>query len=984
MIGYLIKRPIAVFTISLAIIFLGIIAAGRMPTSLMPDIDIPEITIRISYPNHSAREIENNIVRTLRDNLLQVTHLKNIESESKDENASIKLQFEYGTKIHYAFIETNEKIDAAQNYLPKDLQRPVVIKASATDIPVLNLIVTPKNQNKNSFLQLGSFARQVIKKRIEQLPEVGIADMSGAPQPEIVVAPKIELMQQTGITPDMITNTLKNNNIESGNFIIQNGIYQYKFKFDNSLNTIDDIKNLNLLHQGKLYRIGELCQVYQQAQKPLGQLVHNGNHSIIFSVIKQKGAKISALKEKLYQLIKQFETDYPELNFKVLNDQSKILQISISNLFTSLILGTFLAVLILFFFVRNYKIPLIIAISIPSSLLISLLLLYVFNISLNIISLSGLVLGVGLMIDNAIIVIDNIVQKTEDKDIFQSVTQGTIEVVSPLISSALTTVSVFVPLIFLSGIAGALFYDQAISVSVGLLASILVSIILIPVIFYVLALKSGFYLKKENSTTTFYERTYVYFYRHKKIVLAIAIFGILLLGLLFLLPKQKLPALTQTDTVVYIDWNEPVSLTENQKRLDSLMKLFPEIEHYISYTGKQDFILKKQNQQDPNQSRVYVKTRSNSDLLHFKETLSKILPPQVKLNYQPAENVFNYMFGYDNDAKFYKIFPKNQSQLPDLENIFKFKEKYHLNALDIPTQPVLQIKVLQDRLLLYHISYNELANQLQAVFHQNYIDRLKNEKEFIPIQLSYNTTDIFKNLNNLFVRNQEGKQIPVNQLIKIRKNQQYKCLTADRKGEYISFITKNMDTKLLKDINQNSGFYITAPDSFTDNTSKELWYSILISLILLYLIMAAQFESFWQPLIILLEIPIDIGFALLFLYLFGSSINIMSLIGIIVMSGIVVNDSILKIHTINLLRNKGLSVDDAIHEAGKLRLKPILMTSLTTILALLPFLFMNGLGAELQKPLALVVIGGLLFGTFISLFFVPLAYRSLIKLNLKS
>ncbi len=983
MIGYLIKRPIAVFTISVAVIFLGIIAAYRMPTSLMPDIDIPEITVQISYPNHSTREIENNIVRPLRDNLLQVAHLKDIQSETKDENAVIKLQFEYGTRIHYAFIETNEKIDATQNYLPKDLQRPKVIKASATDIPVLNLIVTPANQDKYKFLQLGSFARQVIKKRIEQLPEVGIADMSGAALPEIVMEPKTELLQQAGITPEMIVNTIKNNNVESGNFIIQNGIYQYKFKFDNSLTHIDDIKNLHLFHKGKLYRIGNLCQVYQQAQKPLGQVVYNGNKAIVFSVIKQQGAKMSDLKQKLYQLIDRFQSDYPELNFYVLNDQSKLLEVSLSNLFSSLLIGTLLAVLILFFFVRNYKIPLIIAVSIPASLLISLLLLYLFDISINIISLSGLVLGVGLMIDNAIIVIDNIIQKTEENKLFEAVTQGTLEVISPLVSSALTTVSVFVPLIFLSGIAGALFYDQAISVSFGLLSSILVSVLLIPVIFYVLTRKKGIHIKKESQTETYYEKTYTYFYRRKKTVWITAFTGILFIGLIYFVPRQKLPKLTQTDTILNIDWNEPVSLAKNQRRIDSLLSLIPEVQQYISYTGKQDFILQKQNQQDPNQSRIYVKTKSNRDLVQFKHKFSQLISQQADFDFQPADNVFNYIFGDNKQNITAKIYPKNQTELPELESLIQLKENYHLNSLHIPVQSVLQIKILQDRLLLYDVAYPALIRQLQAVFHRNFIDRLKNQKEFIPIQLGYTRKDVFKTLQNLQVNNRKNELIPVNQLVKIRTNQQYKSLTADRKGEYISFDIQNMDKKTIDNINQNSDFYVNTPRSFSETTGKELWTSILISLVLLYLIMAAQFESFWQPLIILLEIPIDIGFALLFLFLFGSSVNIMSLIGIVVMSGIVVNDSILKIHTINLLRNEGSDIEDAIHQAGKLRLKPILMTSLTTILALLPFMFMNGLGAELQKPLAIVVIGGLFFGTFISLFFVPLAYRSFYYLFLK-
>ena len=292
-----------------------------------------------------------------------------------------------------------------------------------------------------------------------------------------------------------------------------------------------------------------------------------------------------------------------------------------------------------------------------------------------------------------------------------------------------------------------------------------------------------------------------------------------------------------------------------------------------------------------------------------------------------------------------------------------------------------------ERMLLFDVDYDRLVNELKSAFNENIIDNLKSEKRYIPIKLDYNVNNLKDILNGLFVENKEGKIIPVKSLVRIINRQQYKTIYANRKGEYLPFKTLAISTpeNTIRKIDgeiRNSGFLnVRFTGSFFEinRLKKELLIVILVSLLLLYFIMAAQFESFLLPVIILLEIPIDIGGALWLNHLFGGTINVMTAIGIVVMSGVVINDSILKIHTINMLIKQGYNVKNAILTGGKYRLKPIIMTSLTTILALLPFLFFGGMGSELQKPLALTVIGGLFLGTFISLYFIPMMYGWMYK-----
>jgi len=481
MIRYLIKRPVAVFSIVVAVLILGWVAMQKLPVSLLPDIEIPRISIRVNYNGHSAGEIENNIVKPLRNALAQTAHLKDIETLTQDGSAVLQLFFDFGTATSYAFLEVNEKIDATLDQLPKDLPFPKVIKATAGDVPVYNLLLTSQN-TKQSFLELSDFAREVIKKRIEQLPDVAIADMSGDDQPQIILQIKPEAMANYQIKPEFIKHFIKQHNYMPGSLMIQNGVYQYHLKFEKHLNTVEDLQNLPVNIHGKLFKLKELADISKQASPPKGNVIYQGKKAISFLIVKQADAKISRLKNQVYQLTNELQKEFPQLQFHIEQDQSKLIAVSLNNLKSSLILGTFLAVLLMFFFLKDWVSPVIIAVSMPLSLIITFLFLHLFHISLNIISLSGLVLGVGMMIDNAIIVIDSIQQKLRQRpDLETAIAQGTNEVIAPLISSMLTTVSVFLPLIYLSGITGALFYDQAVSVSAGLTASLLVSFFIIPV-----------------------------------------------------------------------------------------------------------------------------------------------------------------------------------------------------------------------------------------------------------------------------------------------------------------------------------------------------------------------------------------------------------------------------------------------------------------------------------------------------------------------
>ncbi|MDE6451637.1 MAG: efflux RND transporter permease subunit, partial [Odoribacter sp.] len=488
MIKFFLQRPIAVIMSVIAFLVLGGVAIFKLPVSLMPDIDIPEISIHYTRDNASVNEVEHTVTGNLRAQLQQIPQLSYIESESKDGNGRITMKFEYGTSIDYAFIEVNQKVDAAMNYLPQDMQRPVIIKASTSDIPVFYIQINLKKaSSENKFLEFCEFTEAVLKKRLEQLPDVAMVDISGHYQTEMYILPDAAKLRSLNITQEQLKNAIDKNNRVAGSLSIRDGYYQYNVKFASQLMSKEEVEDVYLNIEGRLVQLKDIAEIGIRPRDKRGVFIDNGKQGLSLAIIKQSGARMSEMKEKISELLRQFEIEYPDIEFSVARDQAALLNYTIDNLSQSLVWGIILAILVMLFFLKDIRSAFIIAFSIPISTVITMLFFQFFGLSINTISLAGLIIGVGMMVDNSIIVIDNINQYRErGYSLFDSCNQGTLEIIRPLLSSVLTTCAVFIPLIFLSGIAGALFYDQAMAVAIGLFVSLFVSISIVPVIFHLM------------------------------------------------------------------------------------------------------------------------------------------------------------------------------------------------------------------------------------------------------------------------------------------------------------------------------------------------------------------------------------------------------------------------------------------------------------------------------------------------------------------
>jgi len=983
---FILKRPIATFMIGFAFLVLGLIASFQTPTALLPNIPVPEITVQVSYPNQTARSLETNVIRQLRNQLQQIAQLKNIETEARDGFGVIRLKFEYGVSTDLAFIEANEKIDMAMNFLPRDLPRPRVIKASTSDIPILFLSVSnPNNQSTEAFLDLSEFTFNVLKRRIEQLPDIAIADVSGHLFAEVQIIPKQAKLQSLGLDQETLILAIQNNNFEIGDLLIEDGIYQYNLRFSSPLQNKKDIEQIRLNLNKNIYLLSDLAEVKIVGEQIRGASSTGNQRSLQIALIKQAEASVYDMNEKLDEFISEIKESYPHLHFETHQDQTTLLKLSIDNLKSSLILGGLLAILIIFVFMRDLKSPIIIGVSIPLALVISFFFIYLFNLSINIISLSGLILGVGMMIDNSIIVIDNITQKLEEgKNIFEACASGTSEIISPLVSSVLTTCMVFFPLVFLSGITGALFYDQALAVAIGLVSSLLVSIFIIPSLYLQLHKKTQKRKPKKDYLITAYKKGFRIFYKKKFLTLSIAI---LFLGIAIVLFQHldfnKLPKLEETEMRLKIDWNKNVSVEDNLKKSQELLQGIEDIQ-FVVEAAEQRYLLQREPTQNFSESQIYLKAKSPEQLEKIKQEIQqRAASSSWVIDFLPPKNIFQYIFGGEDAALIAEVTSREKIEIPSENEIDEINKLFSFPTQDVPLQDLYNLEIKHENLLLYQVEYPKLISEVKTVLQRNFISELRNVQRFIPIHIGYQESSIQESLQNNFVLNTENQLIPLYQLISVKKDVQYKAIHAKRSGEFLRILPEenlavSQEMILASEENfQNSEYNLNFSGSYFERGDllKELIGVILVSILLLYFIMAAQFNSLTQPLIILTEIPIDIGGSLLLIWLFGGDINLMAGIGIVVMSGIVINDSILKIHTMNQLKEAGLSIGEAVKEGGIRRLKPILMTSITSILALLPFLFIDGLGADLQKPLALSVIGGLGVGTFISLYFLPILYK---------
>ena len=958
------------------------------------------------------------MVTPLLSTLLQVNNLENAHARTREESAVLYLDLPYGTNPDLAFIEVNEKIDQAMESLPREVERPRVLAADVSDIPVVHLSITsdPTRAGPTELLELSNLARNVLRRRLEQLDEVAFADLSGQREARISIHPNENVLRSLGLSDADLFRLISAANVELGGLLLADGPYQYNVRFTGGLRTVDDLRNLYLNLDGqteadesgattrpsappRLVSLKDLAEVNYTTAPTRGAYFYNDRPGVVFALRKRADARLLALNNKLGELVDDLRLTYPSLRFDLHNDQTVVLRASIENLTTGLLYGAGFAILILFAFFREWRRPLLIGLAVPVALLVAVVGFYLAGLSINVISLAGLILGVGLMIDNSIIVLDNFSGGDIDGaangtptrlNTTTSVAQATGEVIRPLISSALTTVAVFLPLVLLSGIAGALFQDQALAVTLALAASLLVAFIPLPVL-YLQTVKSrkpppggqgaqGAPPPPNNRKRFNLSRWWL-----------LALLPWMLLGYLALrsLPTQSFPTLSRTDYQLTIDFNETLSTDELSRRSLTLAQEWRE--RYGGATSLQvgeDRFLLAEEQQTGSAATLegYLPEAPPPDFAADWLAQLQNRFPRATINFTPVANLFDRIFLTDEPYLEAKLRYVNGRTAPDPTAVAPVLQALNSSNL-APAQPAetssVALRIDYAQAERNRVDPAVLRARLLTLFGENEITRLRTGDRALPVVLT--TTDSLTELGlrNATVLNRDGNPIALRYLISTERLTEYRTLTADGAGPYLSLrFPDNADpTAVAQTLRQFPEFTTQLSGRYLSDQSRlaEVGGVLLVSLLLLYLILAAQFEGLLLPFVVLLVVPISLVGAVLALWISGESLNLISLIGMVVAGGIIVNDAIIKVDMIERGRAAGLALAEALYQANRRRLRAIVMTSLTTILALGPVLLTDGLGAELQRPLAITVIGGLLVGTATSLYVLPQLYRLLVR-----
>lgn len=998
MVRFLIHRPVAVLMSFLALVILGCVCYFALPVTLMPDIDVPEAYVRLKAPGMTARDIESAVAAPLRSRLSQMPAIENITSEATDGALVVKLTLGYGVDMHKAVIEINERVDDAVPSLPPGVGRPVVSRSAVADIPVVYVQITPASGEAAS-PAFYDFASGVVRRRLLQLPEIAAADMTGAVGKELAVIPRPDRMASAGVSVDDIQAAIVGAaGVRAGEVTVRDGLFEYKAFIDAGVTDAAAVAAIPVLKNGVIRSLGDFCDIDVRGVRPDGYSSYMGRPAVTLALVKHPAASMDALDAALDSTLEWFARQEPAISITKSRSQTQLLDITVDNLRVNILLGLVLIFALCLVVMGSLRVPAIVAVSVLVAVVVTFIPFFLLGVGINIISLAGLIPAVGMMIDNSLIVAENITQyRRRGLGLDDSCVSGTNEMITPMLSSSLTTVAVFLPLVFMSGMAGEIFADQAFAITAGLAVSYAVSITLLPVLYSLLVPRVDTRADKADAwLTRTYDRTFDRCFARPWVLPLVALgFLAAIWPLGKALDVERLPEIDSDDFVADIVWPGNPAVAATAARVAEIERAFPDaVVEYSAFVGPQDFILPGPDAAlSPGRARIYVRARRSGDVPAVKDSLERFVAarwPAANLGFAPKETALDRIFPASGPALRAEIYPGEARRgdaiglIDSLKAVMSAEDRIQLSTPPVEDRMALVPDL--SAMALYGVSSEALTKAMSDAFGGEVLGSFPLGDGDLPVRLDYAEGSPGAILAGAFAKaSPGGVDIPLSALVRSRPSAAYRSVTADAAGEYVAVTFDDDDAatraRFPKAIRESLARI--APDASAtfsgmifenERMMRELAMILIVSLVMMYFILAAQFESFLQPLIVLVEIPLDIAFALVFLFIFGESLNLMSAIGIIVSCGIVVNDSILKIDSVNDLRRAGMPVVKAVHVAGRRRLKSIVMTSLTTILAMVPVFFASDAGSELQRPLAVAVTGAMTIGTAVSIYLIPLLY----------
>ncbi|MCK6622373.1 MAG: efflux RND transporter permease subunit [Calditrichaceae bacterium] len=1004
-----VHRPIATTMAFMIIIVLGVMGFRFLPVDLLPQIEYPQLTIRTNYPNVGPEEIETIITDRVENAVAGVPNVEEVRSRSEEGESRVTLQFAQGTNIDEAANDVRAAIDRIRDAFPPEVESPRIWKFDPDNFPVVILGA----KSARNMEELTRILEREISQRFEQIPGAGSVDVWGGVYREIQVRLKRDRLASSRLSAADVQQALLRENITLPGGDLREGLSDMYVRTRGEYQSLDEIANTIItVIDGQPIRVRDVAEVVDGYQD-LNRLVQiDGRPMVRLGVRKQSGANTVAVAEKARAVMEQINRERNDLELFMVIDQSEFIQNSIDNVKQSAIWGGLLAIFILYIFLRNGSTTFIIALSIPISIVATFGLLYFNRLTLNQMSFGGLALGIGMIVDNAIVVLENMVRMRENRrNLEESALTGTRQVTGAIIASTLTTIVIFLPVLFMQTVSGMLFRELALVVVFALLCSLFVALTLVPMLgSRFLTVKEGehttdnprsrlgrWFLKLENA----YSRSLETAIRRRKRLYAVV--GALLIVTLFLWPLLPVELAPQTDADE-IDVDLEMAQGTNIAVMNEYLH---ELERIVRETTPMDQVKHMTIEIRPGDAEVelalYNANERTMDSFVLADQIrqnvvGRIPGAEIRVEAQSGLGILRRLFGSGEGQALQLELRGYDLDLADelAQNIKRIMERAPEIA-DVRTsrregRPEQNLIVDREKIANLGLSVSQVAGVIQTNVGGSRAGSFREGGEEFPIVVRLQPEDRLSTLDlgNIAVRAGNGQIVPVSAVV--RSERRRSPTTIERvDGQRVTYITANLQSgAALGDVIeklQSQLREITLPDGFSlvfsgeyqeqQKARGDFTLSIIMALILIYMVMAAQFERFVDPLIVMVSVPLAIIGVVPTLLLTGTSLNIQSLMGIVMLIGIVVNNAIVLVDYINLLRREqNLKVAEAVIEAGRLRLRPIMMTASTTVLGMLPLAFGGGPGGEIQAALARAVIGGLTVSTLITLVLIPAVYIS--------
>ena len=1007
-----IKRPVFTVMLTLAIVAVGLVAVSRLPIDLMPDITFPTLSISTSYENTGPEEIEQIITRPIEEAMSAVPGVEEVYSVSSEGSSSVRVMFSWGTDLSAAADDVRERLDRIISHLPEDVERPMLRKFDPAMFPIL-LIGALSNLDP---IQTRRIIDEQISYRLERVPGVASVDIWGGHEREIQVNLDVDKVKALGLPLDRVITGIREGNVDLPAGVIERGNYEILVRIPGVFTNLQEIRDTVVaMRAGVPVRLKEIADIMDTFRKITRVVRVDGIPGTRLAIYKQSGKNTVEVANGVLKEIARIQEDWPQIRLIPIRDSSEYIKNAMANVSSTAVYGGLLAVLVLLFFLGSVRSTVVIAVSIPISIVATFALIYFNGFTLNIMTLGGLALGIGMLVDNSIVVLENIVRLKEGGvPPIQAAHDGTGEVATAVVASTLTTICVFLPMIFVRGVAGIMFKQLAFVVSFSLICSLFVALTLVPMLSSrflgpARAPRSRLEKWKVRVTSTIkhalsvleehYKRLLHYTLDHRpRVLLVVAALLVGSIALVRLVGSEFMPTTDEGEVRLNVEMEVGTRLDvldEKFKEIAAILRReVPEIAsieesiggggwRHGSHTG--DFTIKLV----PRSRR----SRSSEEIaMGLRRSLQDI--PGVVIRARAGGGFF-FMRGAGGQERVQvevrgfdleKSDALGQQVKKIVEGVRGVSDVRLSRELGKPEELLV---INRPAAADMKLSVSQIGGMLETVLSGTQASTFREGgKEYrILVKVKDAETLTIEDLLNLTLTNSDNRPVSLRNVVavkprsgpqRIERRDRERVLTISAEIEDRDLASVLADIRAgLRRVPIPRDFEVTFTGDFEEQEKafRELLISIILALMLVYMVMAMQFESVRDPFIVMFSVPLAVIGVIWMLLITGTTFNMQSYIGCIMLGGIVVNNAILLVDHTNLLRRRDkMAVRQAIEEAGRRRLRPILMTASTTILAMLPLAMGLREGSEAQAPMARAVVGGLLSASLITLVVIPVIY----------